>query len=662
MSALTKSIKVPQHLTRAAKVLSAVDETEKTVRLSISSDEPYLRYDWWNDEEYYEVLDHSPGGIDDERLKAGLPILFNHDRDAHLGRAKSYEIKDGKCEVVAKFSESPLAQEKFNDVKAGILVDTSVGYEILGEGICTGAKDGKPIYKFRFKVYEGSLVTIPADASVGVGRQRDNKPTDEPREILIKQLDNQPALDNKRTTPQPTPPTTMTPEEIAEQKRKHEAAVKEAGEKAIAEHKKKCKAIDEYVASISGKNPAWGKAAAKIAEKHKEGEANFEDFRTEANTAFVQPGHVDAEENEGEQRQQRFEAVGERRSAGQMFVESPETKAALSRMRGGRLQPFGVDIPGRSFLGARAKMVSRAGFTSSDLSGVNVTVNSQILPLGTQRLTILDVIGAGSIATGSYKYARENSFGTVDGVAVAAGAMPRAKAVGERGLKPLWEPDLTVETANVCKVAITAKVPDEFLADFPSAMTYIDGRMPFMVDTETEFEVLYGDGLNDTLKGIFNTGGVQTRVIEATNDRTVGDSLKKGLTDVEVNAQFEPDFYGFHPYDWETASLLKDAQGRYLMGGPFYIPLGDGLFVERYTLWGKPVVKSTAIAYGFPICGAGKIGAAALMREGMRIEMTNSNEDDFRKNLVCLRAEHRLALPVYRPVAFLQFTGFPARV
>jgi hypothetical protein len=45
----------------------------------------------------------------------------------------------------------------------------------------------------------------------------------------------------------------------------------------------------------------------------------------------------------------------------------------------------------------------------------------------------------------------------------------------------------------------------------------------------------------------------------------------------------------------------------------------------------------------------------------MRLEMTNANEDDFRRNLIMLRAEHRLALAVYRPIAFLEFTGFPAR-
>jgi HK97 family phage major capsid protein len=278
----------------------------------------------------------------------------------------------------------------------------------------------------------------------------------------------------------------------------------------------------------------------------------------------------------------------------------------------------------------------------------------------------MDVLAPGTTDAAALPFAKENSYGTIDGAAFAAGSggetgMPRTRSVGERGLKPLWDPDLTTDVANVKKIAVTTKVPDEFLNDFPAAQSFIDNRLPYMVDIETEFELLYGDGLNTNLKGIFSNAGVQTRAIDATSDTTVAKSLKKGLTDVRVGSYFEPDFYAFHPYDWETASLLIDSQGRFLGGGPFYIPLTAGVFVELYTFWGKPVVVSTSVTYGRPVCGCGKLGAQFFVREGMRIQMTNSNEDDFRRNLVAVRAEHRLALATYRPVAFLEFTGFPAR-
>lgn len=180
-----KIVKVPQQLFRAATIEpGSIDAKNKTLRMSISSDVPYKRYDYWNDEEYYEVLDHSPSGMDESRLKAGLPILFNHDRNQHLGRATSFSNDGHKCSVDVKFSESDFAQGKMRDAIAGVLPDTSVGYTVEDDGECIDAKDGIPVYRFKWQIYEASLVTVPADISVGVGRQRD-KPSGDPREISI---------------------------------------------------------------------------------------------------------------------------------------------------------------------------------------------------------------------------------------------------------------------------------------------------------------------------------------------------------------------------------------------------------------------------------------------------------------------------------------------
>lgn len=191
MSTKTKTIKVPENLTRQGTMQM---DGEKAVRVSISSDTPYERYDWWNDERYYEVLDHSPGAITDTRLKAGLPMLFNHSRGTHLGRARSFENDGHRINVSdIVWSESEEAQQKKRDMEAGVLVDTSVGYRLVGEGECIGAKDGIPVYKFKWEPHEFSLVTIPADVSVGVGRARSaEKPAGEPLEIKIRstELDN----------------------------------------------------------------------------------------------------------------------------------------------------------------------------------------------------------------------------------------------------------------------------------------------------------------------------------------------------------------------------------------------------------------------------------------------------------------------------------------
>lgn len=280
----TKTIKVPRELHRQAVIERGEDG--KPARMSVSSDTPYKRHDYWNDEWYFEVLDHGPGGLDDERLKAGLPILFNHRRDAHLARAQEYKNDGHKISLdVSKFlwASGQFAEEKRADMESGALPDSSVGYELIDDGVCVGAKDELPIYKFKWRLYEASAVTVPADISVGMGRERDQKPDAEPKEILIDLKNNvadcdnvshkQPAAANRsQTTMDPTPPA--APEiDVA----------KERGS-AVSEFKARCKKIDDYVDGL--KNPNWKAAATVVANKHKDGEANFDEFRTEALNSF----------------------------------------------------------------------------------------------------------------------------------------------------------------------------------------------------------------------------------------------------------------------------------------------------------------------------------------------------------------------------------------
>lgn len=635
--------------------------------ISICSDVPYKRYDFWNDEEYYEVLDH--GKLDDERLKGGLPILFNHDRDQHLARAAGY-VNDGhKVTLDAssfKWASGDLAANKKADMESGALPDTSIGYEITGDGVCIGAKDELPIYKFPFKIYEASLVTIPADSTVGMGRQREHKPDGEPVTISIRGVDSAPVVNPAAPTMKTTAAFRshfLAPETGGGDGGASNAPVIDAAKEraeALKDFKARCKKIDEFVGGV--RNEAWKAKAAEVAAKHKDGDANFDDFRAEALNHFTTETQLDPGSDNGGVR-----VIGDRPTApqrslsvGAQFVRSKDFQER-SRQSGRR--SVSLEIPDCTMLGARGKasLAQRAGFTSSDLSSVNIQVLPGMVELGMQRLTIMDVLTGGTTNAAALPYAKENGFGTINGAPFAAGTYPRAQAVGEGGLKPTWDADLTTDTANVKKVAVTTKVPDEFMADFPGMQSYIDGRLPYMVDLETEFQLLYGDGTGNNLKGIFANANVQTRAIDATDGSTIAASLKKGLTDIQVGAQFEPSAYAFHPYDWETASLLKDSSGRFLAGGPFYIPFSNGVFVEMFTFWGKPVVITTSVTYGKPLTGAWKLGAQYFMREGMRIETTNANEDDFRRNLIAVRAEHRLALATYRPVAFLEFTGFPAR-
>lgn len=664
---------------------SKVDTEKRTVEIIFSTDDPAER--WFGN----EILDHSPGACDLRRLNDGGAFLKDHNPAMQIGVHESASIsattigskQRGEGRAVVRFAppSNALAEQEFQDMLAGVRTKISVGYVAREMKLVEEDDDGNETWLVtKWEPLENSLVAIPLDPSCAAGRAggkeefpiiiddsfRIREKSSQEREINV---DDNPNPSQKRetakieTTPMsteaPAAPKEKTQAELEAEKREQREKIQE-GIKAARERETEIRAI----AKKSGKVPET--VLTKAVEDAVENENAVEEFRKlvfekywgNADDAVETP----VTGSNGDLKPSNGRAL----SIGAQFVRSEQFVAASKRRgQGARSASLDVDI---SVLGIRGKvaMAQRAGFTSSDLAPVNVQIQTGVIGLGIQRLTIMDLIAPGQTGAAAIIYPRENSFGTVDGVAVAAASggapgMPRAKAVGERGLKPIWEPDLTTETANVKKIAITTKVPDEFMADFPAAQSFIDERLPFMVDNETEAQILYGDGLGNNLKGIFSTNGIQTRAVTTTDDSTKAASLLQGLTDIQVNSFFEPDGYAFHPYDWETAKLLKDDNKRFLFGGPFYIPYTGGVFVEMYTFWGKPVVVTTAVTYGKPVAGCWKLGAQYFLREGMRLEMTNANEDDFRRNLIMLRAEHRLALAVYRPIAFLEFTGFPAR-
>jgi HK97 family phage major capsid protein/HK97 family phage prohead protease len=140
---------------------AALDQENRTVRLSFSSEEPVER--WFGS----EVLSHSPESVRMDRLNGGAPLLWNHDTSDQIGRVEQASIEDGRGYAVVRFSKSARAEELYQDVVDGITSNVSVGYrihEMEQEG-------DKEVYRATdWQPHEISLVSVPADASVGIGR------------------------------------------------------------------------------------------------------------------------------------------------------------------------------------------------------------------------------------------------------------------------------------------------------------------------------------------------------------------------------------------------------------------------------------------------------------------------------------------------------------
>lgn len=119
-----------------------------------------------------EQLDHSPGAVRMDFIKSGrAPLLLNHDMRQQIGVMDSASINgDKKGHGVARFGRGTAASDALANVDDQILVNTSVGYRVH-EMQLVSTKNGEPTYRITdWEPYEVSLVAVPADPVVGVGR------------------------------------------------------------------------------------------------------------------------------------------------------------------------------------------------------------------------------------------------------------------------------------------------------------------------------------------------------------------------------------------------------------------------------------------------------------------------------------------------------------
>jgi HK97 family phage major capsid protein/HK97 family phage prohead protease len=161
---------------RLASVVN-VDKDKRTLELSFSSEIEVKRWPG-----FVEVLDHGSDAVDLTRLNARGPLLFNHDLDKVVGVIESAEIgSDRKGRAVVRFGNSERAREVWQDVQDGILGNVSVGYRIHEIKLSESRENGDDVYVVkRWEPYEISIVSAPADTSVGVGRSvQTSKPNSE---------------------------------------------------------------------------------------------------------------------------------------------------------------------------------------------------------------------------------------------------------------------------------------------------------------------------------------------------------------------------------------------------------------------------------------------------------------------------------------------------
>jgi HK97 family phage major capsid protein/HK97 family phage prohead protease len=185
---------LPQ-LTRAIQAEGiSIDAESRTVEFPFSSELAVER--WFGD----EVLSHKKDAADLTRLNDGAPLLFNHNMDEIIGvLEKAWIGTDKRGYAQVRFAKTARADEVMSMVNDGILRNVSFGYRI--SEMVESVKDGKSTYTAtRWEPFEVSLVTVPADHTVGIGRAE----TDDKRDVTVHRIQEESAQPAEITIEEPT--------------------------------------------------------------------------------------------------------------------------------------------------------------------------------------------------------------------------------------------------------------------------------------------------------------------------------------------------------------------------------------------------------------------------------------------------------------------------
>jgi len=178
----------------------SVSAETRTVELAFSSEEPVER--WFGK----EILDHAPGSVRLGRLRNAAPVLVDHNHRDQVGVVESVKIDGDRVgRATVRFGKSARAEEIFQDIQDGIRQKVSVGYRIHRLRLEEESDEGDTYRVLDWEPYEISIVSVPADDGVGVGRAAEEATN----ECLIERI---PAMDvDDKKTPDVNPETRNTP-------------------------------------------------------------------------------------------------------------------------------------------------------------------------------------------------------------------------------------------------------------------------------------------------------------------------------------------------------------------------------------------------------------------------------------------------------------------
>lgn len=213
--------------------------------------------------------------------------------------------------------------------------------------------------------------------------------------------------------------------------------------------------------------------------------------------------------------------------------------------------------------------------------------------------------------------------------------------IAEGSAKPETTFGVTAKTGQVKTIATWTKVSEQLFADKSQLINILDNNLTHTVDVTVQNQLISGDGSGENLSGISKTGNY--------TDYVTGSGTAANTVDLLRNVAFKMRGANIDNLtilinwsDWSALLGLKSTTNEYLINGI--------LDPVKQTIYGIPVVLSSAVAAGKFAMGNFKMGGIVFDKTAMALEIDRTG-DDFTKNLITIRAERRLGFAVVQPKA-----------
>jgi HK97 family phage major capsid protein len=253
-----------------------------------------------------------------------------------------------------------------------------------------------------------------------------------------------------------------------------------------------------------------------------------------------------------------------------------------------------------------------------------------------QPLTLESFLTSIPTSSNAIEYTREASFTNA------------AAETAEAGSKPETGITFALNSMPVSTVAHWVKISKQLAADAPALAAYVNTRMAYGVNLRVEQQLGAGDGVAPNISGLLDSGNFTAHGYA---DADLGATLKKFvlirmmIADAWANG-YPADAIVMNPAD--AAQLEIDALTSTSNAARINVNAAG-----QMSVFGLPIVQSIGITADNILVGAFGQSATVHNRQGVTVELSESDGSNFTTNLVTVRAERRLALTVERPAGII---------